>query len=107
LHPLYRTFTESQRSERQRRSEAIVEQSQMIQLVIKELHVSLVRSSLKAGVVLIAGIALSGCVVRPLGWGGDRDGYRHGGRTYVDSDRDRGRSPGYDNSRDGTRRRGW
>ena len=78
-------------------------------MVIKEIHVSLVRNSLKATVVLIAAAALSGCVVRPLGW--DRDGHRHGGRHYVDSDRDRdrdrGRSPGYDNSRDATRRRGW
>ena len=65
----------------------------------------LARNSLKATLVLIAAAALSGCVVRPLGW--DRDGHRHGGRQYVDSDRDRGRSPGYDNSRDATRRRGW
>ena len=71
---------------------------------------SLARNFLKASVVLIAGAALSGCVVRPLGWG-DRDGHRHGGRHYVDSDRDRdrdrGRSPGYGNARDETRRRGW
>ena len=76
-------------------------------MVIKESDVSLVRNFLKASVALIAAVALSGCVVRPLGWGWDRDGHRDGGRHYVDSDRDRGRSPGYDNSRDETWRRGW
>ncbi len=77
-------------------------------MIIKEILVSLVRSIVKASVALIVGVALSGCVVRPLGWGwGDRDGHRRGERHQVDSDRDRGRSPGYDNSRDDTRRRGW
>jgi len=76
-------------------------------MFIKEIHVSLARNSLKATVVLIAAAAVSGCVVRPLGWGWDRDGHRHGGSHYVDSDRDRGHSPGYENSREDTRRRGW
>ena len=37
-------------------------------MVIKEIHVRLARSSLKATLVLIAAAALSGCVVRP--WAG-------------------------------------
>ncbi len=77
-------------------------------MVIKEILVSFVRSFTKASVALLVGVALSGCVVRPLGWGwGDRYGHGRGERHQVDSDRDRGRSPGYDNSRDEARRRGW
>ena len=77
-------------------------------LIIKEILVSRVPNIVKAGVVLIVGAVLSGCAIRPLGWGwGDHDGRGRGERHQVDSDRDHGRSPGYDNSRDDGRRRGW
>ncbi len=65
---------------------------------------SLFRNVAKATLVLIVGVALSGCIVRPLGWGWGEGG-GHGGRHYSDSDR--GGSQGYDNSRGDQRRRSW
>jgi hypothetical protein len=80
-------------------------------MIIKEILVSIVRNLAKASLVVMVGVTLSGCVVRPLGWGWwDGDGGRRGGGRHQ-SGYDQGRSQGgygnqgYDNSRDG--RRGW
>ena len=70
----------------------------------KEILVSLFRNVARATLVLIVGVALSGCVIRPLGWGWG-DGGGRGGRHYSDSDREG--SQGYDNSRGDQRRRNW
>jgi hypothetical protein len=77
--------------------------AQVNALFTKEIILSLVHHLAKVGVALIVGAALSGCVVRPLGWG-DRGGHGRGDRHQVDPDR--GRSPGYDHPRDQDRRRG-
>ena len=69
---------------------------------------SIVRNLTRASLVVIVGVALSGCVVRPLGWGwGDGGGHRRGGGHYVESDRDHGRSQGYGHPREEPRRRSW
>jgi len=65
----------------------------------KEINVKLSRLFAQVALVLVAGAALSGCVIRPIGWG-----YRDGEHHHADSDR--GRSPGYDNSRGEPRYRG-
>jgi hypothetical protein len=67
--------------------------------VTKEILMSFIRHLSRIGIVLIAGAALSGCVVRPLWWG-DHGGHRHGEQRDHGADRDRG----HDHSRDDSRR---
>jgi len=76
---------------------------QAIPLVAKEINVKLSRILAQVGAALVAGVALSGCVIRPIGWG-YRDG--QGGGEHHHADSDRGRSPGYDNSRGEPKYRG-
>ena len=56
-----------------------------------------------AGAILLLGVAVSGCVIRPLGWGG-HGGHGHGERDQADSNS--GNSHGGDNHRGDERRRG-
>jgi hypothetical protein len=74
---------------------------QVTQLFTKENPMGFGRRFLKIGVLLIAVISMSACVIRPIGWGGG-----HGRGEYRHYDSDHGYSHRHDDSRDDSRRRG-
>lgn len=78
------------------------------QVIIKEIVMSLVRIWVRASLVVIAGAVLSGCVVRPLGWGWvDRGGYGRGDHRQYAPERDRSGHYEHYYQREEPRRNRW